>query len=73
MGRSVKITRSNATSIEEALNELRARLDELARLTESYPVECSFGGYRFVFSSREDIQGLIDVLDEKLRDYRAAA
>jgi plasmid stabilization system protein ParE len=70
IGNVVEITATNADECERALENLRDHLDTLARMTERYPVECSFGGYRFVFTSRVDITTLISVLGSKLASYR---
>jgi hypothetical protein len=69
----IQITQANEQECDRALIALRDHLDDLARMTEKYPVECGFGGYRFVFTSKADIISLIDALDDKLKRYRAAA
>lgn len=69
----IQITKVNADECDRALQALRDHLDELAQMTEKYPVECSFGGYRFVFTSKAHIEALIVALDMKLAAYRSAA
>lgn len=70
---TIKITRANAETCEVALKSLRDHLEILAQKTKTYPIECTFGEYRFVFTSRADITRLIDVLDTQLTEYRKAA
>ena len=67
------ITHKNFYECERASHELRAHLDELARMTQKYPVECTFAEYRFMFRSRADIVALLAQLDEKLASFRQAA
>jgi hypothetical protein len=73
MQEPVKITRANAETCEAALKSLRDHLEVLAQKTKTYPVECVFGEYRFVFTSRADITRLIDVLSAQLAAFRQAA
>jgi hypothetical protein len=73
MGKIIRITPSNVEECEAALHDLRAHLDELARRTKGYPVECQFASYRFVFENRADIESVIEKLDAKIRAYRSAA
>jgi len=73
MGQIIRITAKNIGECEAALLALRRHLDKLARMTETYPVECQFAGYRFVFSSRQDIVSLIDALDTRIAAFRSAA
>lgn len=73
MGQIIQITAENLEACEGALSALRAELERLVRLTKDYPVECQFASYRFVFSTRADIQSVIDKLDDKIKAYRAAA
>ena len=70
MGKVVAITAANIDLCEEALKALRQNLEELARMTKDYPVECSFGTYTFLFESRGDIESLIDSLSQKIAAYR---
>jgi len=73
MGKKIKITGKNFDECQEALAALRLHLNKLVKMTKEYPVECSFAGYRFIFSSESDIQELIQSLDAKLTEFRAAA
>lgn len=73
MQTSLKITSANAETCERTLSSLRDHLEVLARKTKTYPVECIFGEYRFVFTSRADIISLIDILTVQLAVYRKAA
>ena len=73
MGKKIKITGRNADECREALGALRLHLAKLVRMTKDYPLECSFAGYRFIFTSESDIQELIQSLDSKLVEFRAAA
>jgi hypothetical protein len=67
------ITNKNFRECQSASEELRAHLDLLARMTQQYPVECTFGGYRFIFRTRQDVIDLIAQLDEKLASFNSAA
>ena len=67
------ITHENFGECNRASRALRDHLDELAKMTEKYPVECTFAGYRFVFRNRGDIESLIALLDEKLTPFLSAA
>ena len=67
------ITHENLGECTRASSALRDHLDELAEMTEKYPVECTFAGYRFVFRSRADIEKLLAMLDEKLTTFSHAA
>jgi hypothetical protein len=67
------ITHENFGECDRASQGLRDHLDEVVRMTEKYPVECTFAGYRFVFRNRGDIEKLIAMLDEKLAPFRQAA
>jgi hypothetical protein len=73
MQTSLKITSANAETCERALCSLRDHLEVLAQKTKIYPVECLFGEYRFVFTSRDDITRLIESLTVQLDAYRKAA
>jgi hypothetical protein len=73
MGKIINVTAANVDLCTDALGDLRLHLEELARLTKDYPVECSFCTYTFLFESRQDILNLIDSLSRKIDDYRKAA
>jgi hypothetical protein len=73
MQASLKITSANAETCERALSSLRDHLEILAQRTKVYPVECTFGEYRFVFRSREDITNLIEILRVELAAYARQA
>jgi hypothetical protein len=73
MSDAFTITAGNFPAFNLADSLLRRHLDELARLTKEYPVECNLAGYRFMFSSREDIEQLLAIIDQKLVEYRRRA
>lgn len=73
IGDVVKIRKDNVEVCEDALTALRKHLVKLAKMTDEYPVECNFGGYRFVFTCESDITDLISCLDEKISAYRRTA
>jgi len=64
------ITRANFDAFTRADRLLRDHLEELARLTKDYPVECTFAEYRFIFQSRSDIEILISKIEAKLGKYQ---
>lgn len=68
-----EINRDNVDSMDLFRDALVRDLEELARMTERYPVECQFGELRFVFTSREDIEHLISRLRGEIEAVRAAA
>jgi hypothetical protein len=67
------ITHENFGACDRASHALKEHLEELVLMTEKYPVECNFAGYRFVFRNRGDITKLIALLEEKLTPFRQAA
>jgi len=67
------ITHENFREFRQASRALRDHLDELVRMTEKYPVECNFAGYRFVFRNRQDIEKLISLVNEQLTPFSNAA
>ncbi|MGC9984099.1 MAG: hypothetical protein ABSF35_10740 [Polyangia bacterium] len=69
MAKTMNITPANIELCESAKAELIERLEELARMTRRYPVECVFGEFRRVFATKADIQKLIDELAEEISDY----
>jgi hypothetical protein len=73
MGSKIRVNKQNVDALAGALEALRTHLRKLAALTKDYPVECSFAGYRFVFTSEGDIVELIETIDEKLTAFRSAA
>ena len=66
-----KVTAQNLQLCRDARDALRANLETLAKLTKKYPVECRFGGFRFVFESRAEIDTLIRALDEGIAKLAA--
>jgi hypothetical protein len=69
----LKIDECNVSTYEETSDALRIDLEELVKRIRRYPVICEFGeGYRVVFRSREDIEGLIQLLQSKISEFRAA-
>ena len=68
-----EITRKNVDSLDAFKAALVRHLEELARMTERYPVECRFGDFRFVFTSRRDIECLIGELTGRIDAVRRAA
>jgi hypothetical protein len=73
MGKTLKVTRANLSLCEDALRELRSALEDIARMTRRYPVECIFGEFRFVFSSRRDVEDLLEILGSRITEFKAAA
>lgn len=73
MGSKIIITKNNVDSFRGALAALHAHLGKLVEMTREYPVECSFAGYRFVFEREADILEVIQAIDEKLKQFSAAA
>ena len=67
------ITPATFPTFNRADQLLRGNLEELARMTKEYPVECTFAGIRFVFNSRQDIENLIALLAQKMAAYRQSA
>lgn len=55
-----------------ARDELVESLDELERLAERYPVEITFGEYRFVFNSVAEIHALIDEMTRQIEAFKTA-
>lgn len=68
-----EITHQNVDSIEGFKSALVRHLEELAAMTERYPVECRFRDLRFVFTSRQDIEELIERLSGRIAQVRQAA
>ena len=58
-----EVTLQNLQLCTIARDALRDNLAILAKLTEKYPIECKFGGFRFVFESKVEIDALIAALD----------
>jgi hypothetical protein len=71
MNEAPKVTAQNLQLCIAARDALRSNLEKLARQTEKYPVECRFGGYRYVFESRAEIDALIAALDEGIAKFAA--
>lgn len=73
MSKQLQVDESVYELFCEARDELIGNLEELARLTERYPVEITFGNYRFVFNTVDEIHELIQDMNEKIAAYEAAA
>jgi hypothetical protein len=73
MNNFIRVTPSNFQAVNRADKMLRSNLERLAEMTLKYPVECTFAEYRFIFRTRADIEGLIQAIDGKLKEYRRAA
>lgn len=73
MGSKIIITKDNVEVFRGAAAALKAHLTKLVEMTKEYPVECSFGGYRFVFERESEILELISALDSKLKAFDSAA
>jgi hypothetical protein len=73
MGRIINVTTANVDLCDQALKALELHLNTLAKMTDDYPVECSFGNYSFFFQSRSDIESLIGNLRSRISDFRKAA
>jgi len=69
---TITITDDNATVFAAFHAELLAHLAELAEMTEKYPVEVQFKGLRYVFNSEDHIKQTISLIDEMLKNHRAA-
>lgn len=68
--RQIAITHENAERYAALSRELQARFETLAVMTARYPVEVEYKGFRFVFDRPVDIRRVIDVIDERLKEYR---
>lgn len=56
---------SDALSSSE-LRAFRVQLTALARTVSRYPLECAIGPYELLFESRDDIEGIVANLGERL-------
>lgn len=67
----IEVTLQNLQVCKKTRDSLRSNLEELARLTEKYPVECRIAGFRFVFESRDDIDAVLRALDDGIAKLAA--
>jgi hypothetical protein len=68
---TVEVTAATAKMAAVVRAVLRDNLKTLAKITEKYPVEFAFGGFRFVFESKAEIEEVIRKLDEGVQRYAA--
>lgn len=56
----------NFSVLKRASDALRENFERLVQMTKKYPVVCEFDGFREVFRSRSDVEGLMKRLDDEL-------
>lgn len=59
----------NFPVLKRTCDTLRANVDRLVEMTTKYPVICEFAGFREIFRSRSDVEGLIERLIVELADH----
>ena len=70
---TITVNQQNVEILEKAASALQLHLEDLARKTRFYPIECEFAGYRYVFTCRRDIEYVINQLQQQTRAFRSAA
>lgn len=69
IGSIIKVSDQNIKELEDALNSLVVNKSKLVGLTEEYPLEIQFCGYRFVLENQTEIEELIASIDNKILDF----
>lgn len=69
---NIKITHENIELFEDVLKAFKSDLEELSKLIRKNPVELEFGGYRFVFDKRSEVEDLIKHLEEGINNFRGS-
>jgi hypothetical protein len=62
----IDVTKATASEFKAVRDSLQVNLQWLAEAAKEFPVEYVFGGMRFVFESREEIEETIKFLNEQI-------
>ena len=65
-----KVNADNLSECVTASNQIVKDFDDLVKLGEKYPVEISFGGNRYLFTTERGLRNIQRVLLEKIAEHK---